>query len=574
MKFLPTSEQQQILSAGLIGLKVVACAGSGKTSTAVRRLFEMRKAMERSRSYAVLLSYSNVAVNTFREKFVELKAAENKAISDRVLITTVDSFITNNILLPHAMRVMGCPRRPFLVRGNERFLDNKSYSVFDGKRPVSPEDIDLRSTPAGGYEFFNKATRQTLPEDATIRAVKALAKSGAYTHASGRFWAALTLSNVPRLSVILARRFPFILVDEAQDIGSLHGEVLQQLETSGAVLGLIGDPSQAIYEFADADGSFLSDFKVATGGLTQPLTQNWRSVSEVVSVANRLTGHISSGVRSAPSRRHGAFYIHYDPTTLTALVATFSHMCVSNGYSHSEMAILARGTSMTYQLRGGKAELGTGCTKLFAEAALERDSRQDIATAFERCVDAILKLLELSDNTLRAEIVRGGHGDVAKRCRRIIWKFLRDPDNGLPVATLEGGAWHEKLKNRLPALFSSLKNDCGLNARASWKSNVTLKQLGVSQLYLNELDTGQGSDIRVSTVHKCKGESIGAVLYVTNSSSLSELLKGATSEEGRIGYVAVTRAMDLLVVAIPNSTKGEKILALESLGFRKWAIGA
>lgn len=179
MVFQATKEQQAVLNAELVPLKVIACAGSGKTATAVRRLVELRRRMGTSRGYAVLLSYSNVAVETFRKEYAEVAATYGE-LSDRVLICTVDSFITNNILAPHAAQVMNCSCRPFLVHGRERFLENPSFSVFDGKRPVSISDVDLRSTKPGKWEFVNADSGQPLPNNNAIKAMKALGKIGAY----------------------------------------------------------------------------------------------------------------------------------------------------------------------------------------------------------------------------------------------------------------------------------------------------------------------------------------------------------------------------------------------------------
>ncbi|WP_175970894.1 ATP-dependent nuclease [Burkholderia sp. BCC0322] len=106
--------------------------------------------------------------------------------------------------------------------------------------------------------------------------------------------------------------------------------------------------------------------------------------------------------------------------------------------------------------------------------------------------------------------------------------------------------------------------------RPSWSMNVTIKELGTSPLVQVSLVAATGHDIRVSTVHRVKGESIPAVLYVTNPKSLNSLLTGTADEEGRIGYVAVTRASDLLILAIPKSTKVEKTKELKTKGFTEW----
>ncbi|SRR5258706_10067291 len=121
MAFEATKEQQAVLDAELVPIKVIACAGSGKTATAVRRLVEVRRRMGASKGYAVLLSYSNIAVDTFRTEYAAV-SSQYENLSERVLICTVDSFIANNILAGHAAQVMNCTCRPFLVHGRERFL--------------------------------------------------------------------------------------------------------------------------------------------------------------------------------------------------------------------------------------------------------------------------------------------------------------------------------------------------------------------------------------------------------------------------------------------------------------------
>jgi len=77
--------------------------------------------------------------------------------------------------------------------------------------------------------------------------------------------------------------------------------------------------------------------------------------------------------------------------------------------------------------------------------------------------------------------------------------------------------------------------------------------------------------VKIRTVHKVKGEGIGAVLYVARKNDLDKMLAGTGTEDGRIGYVAVTRAKDLLIVAIPTNTAPGVISDLEAKGFAAWS---
>ena len=67
-----SAEQLQIIGASLAPMSVIACAGSGKTFTAVRRLAEMRRQLGDHRGRVALLSFSNVAVETFRQEYQQL----------------------------------------------------------------------------------------------------------------------------------------------------------------------------------------------------------------------------------------------------------------------------------------------------------------------------------------------------------------------------------------------------------------------------------------------------------------------------------------------------------------------
>ena len=89
-------------------------------------------------------------------------------------------------------------------------------------------------------------------------------------------------------------------------------------------------------------------------------------------------------------------------------------------------------------------------------------------------------------------------------------------------------------------------------------------------LILNsELDLEKRSPIRVDTVHKVKGESLDAVLYIASKSNIDALLEGVDTETGRIGYVAVTRARDLFVLGVPINSVSLLGPKLEAIGLKK-----
>jgi hypothetical protein len=569
--FVASPEQLAVIEAGLVGQRVIACAGSGKTATSVRRLAEVRRQMGASRQYVALLSYSNVAVDTFRREYAAL-AKGRPGLSSRVLVCTVDSFVTSHILSTHSSATMGCTRQPFLVHGHEPFL--KGFTFFNGTYGENIDKLTVSFSQQGDWMFHNNAIRGNpveVPEAVALAAIRKLGKTGAYTHELGRYWSIETLAADDRLHKILAYRYPHILVDEAQDISNVHGVLLSILMDAGATVSLIGDPNQAIYEFANADGSFLGNFEPGAGGLKRTLSQNRRSIKPIVDVANNICGASFTTTRQPPTRKHGAYLVTYKDAEIDKLLPTFAEILQSSGYSHDASAVLCRGRDTVPRIAGACDQTGQGATEKFARAAICRDRKGDIAEAFEFAVDGVLRVLSSPPPSLRSAVINGAADTSARELRRLVWAFLRSPTGGIPSAKSKAkDEWHPALKNNLEALLTDISEQCGLSCLPTWKKNVTTRGLGDAPLWEQDLLATSIPLPPIKTVHQAKGESIDAVMYVLKSRDVKNVLAGPIHEEGRIGYVGLTRARDLLIVAVLDTTALPVIAQLKSKGLDVW----
>jgi superfamily I DNA/RNA helicase len=353
-QFEPTPEQKAIIEADSVSVAVVACPDSGKTTTAVRRLAELRSRLATSRGYVALLSYSNVAVNTFRTEYQVLTGRAGE--DDRVVIQTVDSFITTYLLRPHGARVMKCNRTPFLVFGSEPFMAN--YAVGQGPERIGLEDVllDRCGDKTVFHHRFKGGGTQRLG-DAKVEEVRdkaqKLAKVGGYTYALGRAWALHILKKEPRLAAAVARRFPQILVDEAQDVGSFEAELLDLLGRSGSVVSLIGDAHQSIYGFNFATGAYLREFALREGVLSLPLSQNRRSAPAIVSFANALSATDSKPFREVPGGLAGTYYWRYENNKLPQFMSAWATALKAASYDLGEAAVLCRGGEALRSSGGG-----------------------------------------------------------------------------------------------------------------------------------------------------------------------------------------------------------------------------
>ncbi|WP_238591797.1 UvrD-helicase domain-containing protein [Pseudomonas abietaniphila] len=251
-----SDEQKAVIEAPLEPMAVTACAGSGKTATAIRRLIAIRRKLADHRGRVVLLSFSNVAVNTFNNGYAELASdLPDDANRKRVEVDTLDGFFSQHILRPHGYRTMGATRTPYLVSGSEPFLSSFQYWKSKTERPIPIKDVQ------GGVEnrksvFFVDTKRgvEQLDHGKAKEVIEKLGRTGAYTHDLGRYWVIRTLLHQPAILKALATRYPHILVDESQDLGTMHKVTLEILMKAGVQISLIGDVNQGIFAFAGADG--------------------------------------------------------------------------------------------------------------------------------------------------------------------------------------------------------------------------------------------------------------------------------------------------------------------------------
>lgn len=570
-----SNEQRDIIMAPLGAISVIACAGSGKTRTAVQRLANVRRLMGHNRGRAILLSFSNVAVDTFSAEYRGLtQSLPLGSNSHKVEIDTLDGFITKNVLQSHAYRTMESTNAPFLVNGSEDFLQGFRFWIQSGDKsyPVDIQELQIGFDKDGPFFYYLNNDQILLLDNTTIlKTVNGLGKTGAYTHNLGRYWCYRTLKEQPKVLKALARRYPHILIDEAQDIGMLHEAIVEQLISNGAQVSLIGDPNQGIYGFAGANGVFLSGYADRANIKRYGLTTNYRSTPNILNVANKVTGRSDTAYREQSLQNNELSYIPYKKSEYDLLIDTFKNAVLNVGLKLENSAILCRGRELVKELNGTKSEVGVGLVKKFALAARIRDKQKNYLEAFRITAYCLVCLLKSPPSKLLHQILHPNKYPNIKPVTRLIWRFTKNENSGLPHSNLIADSeWHTQLVKNVRTILEALENDHGLVSveRLGLKlKNQDLPNLPL--LPLMDLATQDSGRLRIDTVHQAKGESIDAVLYIATKEQVKALLSGINTEIGRIGYVAITRAKNMLWIAIPHNSEKELSADLISHGFKK-----
>ena len=347
-----------------------------------------------------------------------------------------------------------------------------------------------------------------------------------------RMWSwRILLKEGLRAADIVARRFPEILVDEAQDTTSIHRDILEILEHAGTKICYIGDSRQAIFEFGDAPDDFLEEL----GKSREPweLTTNFRSSDKIVGVVrahfkdpkmewNRTCGHDA----------RGCFVFVGEPADA---VTRFQEHLKEAGIDVLDAAVLVRARALSREVLGEARihELGPTVRRILL--AWRRERNGNFESAAHEAMGFLLTVLDLDDEARRDR----------QRWKSLGWAFLR-------------GAFPEFGDLTFPEWIDTLREAVENFAVAN--GLAVRKKLGVVLHKGNAPTTDKIADIvagppvvvRTDTVHGAKGKSIPAVLIVGTVKHHRNWLDLDDKEMTRIGYVAFTRAEDLLVLACPT----------------------
>lgn len=282
-------------------IDVSACPGSGKTTLIVAKLAILAKKWGSATKGICVLSHTKVA----REEIEALlgdSAAGQKLLSYPHYIGTIHGFMNKFLALPW-LRSNGFPvvavdneiteayRRKILgprkVQTIQTVLSHRRLD-FSGLRLVSPNfQFDVR-----GKDF---PTRDQTRDSYVFaqEAVKASAEAGYFCYDEMFVWARTLLQENPVAAEALRERFPLIFLDEMQDTSEEQSLLLNEIfprQNQSIIVQRVGDPNQAIFEYAGASQTIETDpFPDETQLMSIP--NSFRFGQEIADLANPLACH-------------------------------------------------------------------------------------------------------------------------------------------------------------------------------------------------------------------------------------------------------------------------------------------
>jgi superfamily I DNA/RNA helicase len=563
MKFDITEDNEKYLSArGTIILN--ACPGSGKTTSVAFKLSQIQseQAHFNSRfSGIACLSFTNVAKEEIGDKF---KSLTNKVFSYPHLISTIDSFINNYITLPYYYLWNRPEKRP-IIFDKVDFLDGiylGKFLTLDGKlmQMIYPPS-QLKIEGDGRITWQSKTLdKEKVDQEVFDRYAKAYKKwqfdKGYINNDDSTYAASKLLVKYPAIAKALVQRFPYIIIDEAQDTSEIQYQIFDLLIKAGLKnFEMIGDPYQSLYEFREARPDlFISRYEDATKWKPIQLRDCRRSSQKIINLYSIFRGEDKSFIKS--TCQHNKDYpitiLRYDPLQVTRAIDTYRNL-LNSGQSYQ---ILVRGKTHLQKL--GALPNTADPWKHPAAKRLVDIHIQFLAGKTKLAIDnlrVVIAGLTVSSTDFSAKKELISQWKKEHMHNSLLFEFLKT----FPTTDTSIRIWSEQATKHIEQMFGI-------------KIDLMLKKNQGKDFYQQSLD--QLLNIikepvtNISTIHKVKGMTFNSILLILSEDSrggnlsLSEFSrpKGIPNEKQRMIYVALSRPEELCCIAIPNKYSRQDII--------------
>ena len=296
------ADQRRAAESARGPLLIVAGPGSGKTRTLTHRVahlvtdhgvppgrcltitFTRRAAAEMRQRLRLLLpdAWERVPLHTFHSLGLSiLEEHWNAAGLQRGFRVASDG--ERALMLREALRVSERRARALLAAVS-RAKRSRGRNRNRGD-PPAPAGDERRREAFAAYARELELRNQVDFDDLVIRAADAL-------------------ESDPDLRARYRERYPWVSIDEYQDVDEQQARLVRQLAPPDGNVCAIGDPDQAIYGFRGADVRFFSEFRQDFPSVrTVSLPRNYRSDRNIVALAGQViarSGSASRRPRSVP----------------------------------------------------------------------------------------------------------------------------------------------------------------------------------------------------------------------------------------------------------------------------------
>lgn len=408
------------------------------------------------------------------------------------------------------------------------------------------------------------------------------------------------LQSRPQIKEKWQQRFDYMQVDEFQDVSIRELTLVSILSDKCNNLFVVGDEAQSIYGFRGANVDCILDFDEHLSYLkrrkivskTIIMNRNYRCTPEILSVSNNLIKYNAKRVDKEllTNRGHGKRVLYYHARNIYDEAQWVANTILSLSYNYKEIAILYRTHSLAKTIEEKLINARIPYRIVSGIGFYQRKEIKDIL--------AILSLVAFEDNLSLQRVI----GSFCKGIGQKKLQFLQEKSEEVKTTmyqTLKKYA-SDKLfaktdASLLVSFVDTLKlsvHTCPIhqlidtiithfdleqqykkneeqqryeniielkNSAKRYENNNNEEQVSLEDylntitLYTQQDQEDDGDKVTLMTIHAAKGLEFPVVFVIGVNEGVMPISRAKTlddyEEERRIGYVALTRAKDLLFLS-------------------------
>lgn len=379
------------------------------------------------------------------------------------------------------------------------------------------------------------------------------------------------LRNNPKICQWLSLRFPFIIIDEAQDNSLIQHAIFEELVNQGLKnIELIGDPYQSLYEWRDAKpDEFLRKYESDQTWQSYDLTDNRRSPQSIINVFSKVRRSDDLAINSVDCQElnDSVIVYKYSSTNHQLIIKHYDDYCAEKKLLNS--CIVVRGNSLKDSLLGKKLEQRPWGKELPKDIIYAKNLyiSGDIKNAIKEIRTVCIPLMhsDEADYHLLKDI------EKEKSLDPYFNSLLITILDELPAFSKTIQEWTTDTQQFLKSkLDLSYEVDFNLRSRKSKYLEKSTLAESVNQHFKKSFST---FNIPITTIHQVKGQTLDSILVFFNEKrhkdnitfeNISNIDNVFPDETRRLIYVALSRPKHLLAMAFPDSITDDELL--EKLG--------
>jgi len=325
---------------------VQAGPGSGKTATLTLKIMRLLNENIVPPRGLACVTFNNEAVREFKNRLRLLGMPRRP----NIFLGTVHSFCLSCVIRPFAGSFR--PDLSFPIRvasdGIQRSCLQKAMDKIGIRRPPSEFRV-----PFDKYRrtHLDRTAESWNADEEYARAIEIYEtnlREGGYLDFDDLVLIALAMiEKEPYIVRCISSRYPWIVIDEYQDLGyPLHRIVLNLLKSGAIKIFAVGDPDQSIYGFTGANPRYLQELSARKEIVTIHLGLNYRSGKNIIDGAGViLAPEIPRDYRASRGDTDpGEIYFYERPDGLedqsVFICEKILPRLLDSGYEAKEIAVL------------------------------------------------------------------------------------------------------------------------------------------------------------------------------------------------------------------------------------------